>query len=242
MANHTGRTRSAFRACLLLQLLVLSAVYACTSEEKLETSQQSPSSGFTFFGVHQDTAFDKSLRERLVDTLSSDAVEYRSIINLEVVESGFLRQHFPLLDELNRRLNTPPGERIEYPTIRLMYRWAARKDLPFSYVELLFSDDMRKPLYIKIESILDIEDIFDTLQEKYGEPTLLKLDGGDANIRYWEDNRSVFLAAKLFRRNERPQYRMMIYFTDNLESFILAQEKKRRDQEEKKKQEGRSAF
>ena len=226
---------------LTLQMIFLTAL-ACSSEEKLETPQQEASAGFTFFDIHSHTIYSKQLREHLADTLSSDAVEYRSIVNLEIVEKGFLQQNFPLLDELNRRLNHPPGERVEHPTVKLMYRWAARKNLPFSYVELLFAEDTRKPLYVKIESTRDISDIIDSLSDKYGRPATLPLEANRGEIRYWKSNRDVFLAAVLTRRNERPLYRMMIYFTDNLEEFIQAEEQKRQVQEEKQKREGRSAF
>ena len=223
-------------------LLTLLALVACSSEEKIEAPQQAQPDGFTFFDIHQNTLYTKSLRDRLVDTLSSDAIEYRSIINLEIVQEGFLQQYFSRIDELNRRVNYPAGERIEHPTVKLMYRWASRKNLPFSYVELMFSGDTRKPLYVKIESIRDISDIIDSLSEKYGRPVVSQLEQDRGEIRYWENNRDVFLVAKLYRRNERPLYRMMIYFADNLEEFIQVREKKRQAEEEKQKREGRSAF
>jgi len=240
MMHQDPKTRSALQVLIGLSILLL--VTACSSEEKIEPQQQERSGGFTFFDVHHHTIYSKSLRDRLVDTLSSDAIEYRSTINLEIVQNGFLQQHFPTIGELNQRLNYPAGERIEHPTIKLMYRWSARKNLPFSYVELLFSQDTHKPLYVKIESIRDISDIFDALSEKYGQPSLLQLEQNRGEIRYWEDNRDVFLVAILSRRNERPLYRMMIYYADNLEEFIHTEEKKRQEKEEKQKREGRSAF
>jgi hypothetical protein len=123
-----------------------------------------------------------------------------------------------------------------------MYRWATRKALPFSYVELLFSQDSRKLLYVKIESARNISNIIDSLSEKYGPPKMIQLDSGRGETRYWEKNRDVFLVAKLFRRNRRPLYRMMIYYADNLEEYILGQEKLRQMIEEKQQREGRSAF
>ena len=243
MTRQTVKIRPEFAAVFVLSaLLAMLAVVACSSEEKVETQQQPPPDGFTFFDIHQKTIYNKSLRDRLVDTLSSDAIEYRSIISLEIVQPGFLQQYFPLLDELDRRLNHPAGERVEHPTIKLMYRQAARKDLPFSKVELLFSQDTRKPLYVKIESRRDISDIIDALSDKYGQPTVSQLQQERGEIRYWQSNRDVFLAARLSRRNERPLYRMMIYFADNLEQFIRTQEKMRLAEEEKRKREGRSAF
>ena len=239
---HENTAKSAPAVRLGLILLFSLWAFACSSEEKIETQQQKSPGGFTFFDVHHDTIYTDSLRDRLVDTLSSDAVEYRSVIDLEVVYEGFLQQFFPRIEQLNQRLNNPPGERVEYPTIKLMYRWAARKNLPFSYIELLFSQDTRKPLYVKIESISDISDIVASLSEKYGQPTTAQLEERRGELRYWEKNRDVFLVARLLRRNERPLYRMMIYYADNLEEFIRLQEKMRQEKEEKQKREGRSAF
>ena len=242
MNHRYGKVKSLIRVLLVLPLLVILTILSCSSEEKTETQKKDRTEGFTFFDINPNTIYSKSLRDRLVDTLSSDAVEYRSIINLEIVQSGFLQQYFPRLDELNRRLNDPPGERIEHPTVKLMYRWAARKNLPFSYVELLFSKDTRKPLTVKIESIRDISDIIETLSGKYGQPTVAQLQQGRGEIKYWEKNRDVFLVAILTRRNERPLFRMIIYYADNLEAFIRAEELKRQALEEKQKREGRSAF
>jgi hypothetical protein len=242
MAFHNANKKSSLPVWFWLQMLIFLAFIACSSEEKIEPQRQENSGGFTFFDVHHDTIYAKSLRERLVGTLSSDAIEYRSIINLEIVAEGFLQQHFPQLDELNRRLNYPAGERVEHPTIKLMYRWATRKNLPFSYVEFLFSQESRKPLYVKIESARNIDDIVDSLSGKYGPSTILQLDSGRGEIRYWENNRDVFLVARLLRRNRHPLYRMMIYYADNLEEFILGQEKLREMIEEKQQREGRSAF
>lgn len=242
MNYRAGKIKSLIRVLFVLPLLVILTVFSCSSEEKIETPKKDRNGGFTFFDIHSNTIYSKPLRERLVDTLSSDAVEYRSVINLEIVQSGFLQQYFPRLDELNRRLNDPPGERIEHPTVKLMYRWTARKNLPFSYVEILFSEGTRKPLTVKIESIRDISDIIETLSGKYGQPTVAQLQQSRGEIQYWENNRDVFLVAILARRNERPLFRMIIYYADNLEEFILAEEKKRQALEEKQKREGRSAF
>lgn len=242
MTIQRQKSTSCTSVLLGLLWLILTVVVACSSEEQIEPPQKVSPEGFTFFDIHQNTIYSEALRDRLAETLSSDAVEYRSVINLEIVQKGFLQEHFPRIAELNRRLNHPAGERVEHPTIKLMYRWAARKNLPFSYVELLFSQDTRKPLYVKIESTLDISDIVDALSEKYGSPTVLDLQQGRGEIRYWENNRNVFLAAILSRRNERPLYRMMIYYADNLDEFISAQEKKRRQMREKREREGRSAF
>ena len=178
MAFPNSHDKNASNVWLWLWLLVFVTVVACSSEEKIEPQPQTNSGGFTFFDIHHDTIYTKSLRERLVGTLSSDAIEYRSVIILEIVEEGFLQQHFPRIDELNQRLNYPAGERVEHPTIKLMYRWATRKALPFSYVELMFSQDSRKPLYVKIESARDISNIVDSLSEKYGPPTMKQLDSG----------------------------------------------------------------
>ena len=240
MTFHNPNRKSA--SAVWLWLLIFLTVAACSSEEKIEPQQQTNSGGFTFFDVHHDTIYTKSLRERLVGTLSSDAIEYRSVINLEIVEEGFLQQHFPRIDELNQRLNYPAGERVEHPTTKLMYRWATRKALPFSYVELLFSQDSRKPLYVKIESARNISNIVDSLSEKYGPPSMIQLNSDRGEIRYWENNRDVFLVAKMLRRNRRPLYRMMIYYADNLEEYILGQERMRQMIEEKQQREGRSAF
>jgi hypothetical protein len=241
MVFHCKRTDSS-PAVILLGITLVLFVFACSSEEKISTGEQSRPDSFTFFDVGEATLFSKSLRDQLGERLGSVAIEYRSIIDLDIEGKRLLPQHFPDVAELNTRLNSPLGERIEHKTIKLMYRYAGRKDLPFSYVEFMFSNYTKRPLLIKIESKKDIADIINTLEEKYGQPQNITTKDSADRILYWKHNRDVFLVVVFENRRGDQEYRMMIYYFDNLEELLATEEQERRALEEKRKSAGKSAF
>jgi len=128
----------------LTAILVLS----CSSGEQSTDHSRSQTDGITFFDVGANTVFSNALRDRLRKNLGPDAIAYRNTIDLEFNTKGFLQRQFPILHDLNQRLNTPAGERVEHDTVKLMYRYAVKENLPFSYVELVFSNNSGKPLLI----------------------------------------------------------------------------------------------
>lgn len=241
MVFHRKKT-DPWPVAILLGLTLALFVIACSSEEKVSTAEQSRPDSFTFFDVGGTTLFSESLRDQLGESLGSDAIEYRSIIDLEVEGKKLLPQYFPEVADLNARLNSPLGERIEHNTIKLMYRYAGRKNLPFSYVEFMFSNYTRRPLFIRIESEKDIAGIIDTLEEKYGRPQNITPKDSNDRILYWKNNRDVFLVVVFANRRGDLEYRMMIYYFDNLEELLATEEQERRAQEEKRKSAGKSAF
>jgi hypothetical protein len=214
----------------------------CAGEDKPAEPGQTPESGFTFFDVGADTRFSDDLRERLSERLNNDAIEYRTLIDLEFNRKGFLQTHFPILHDLNTRLNSPAGERVEHNTIKLMYRYAVKKDLPFNYVEILFSNYTRKPLYIYIQSEKEISEVIETLKQKYGQPETVAWDEGEARTLYWQKESEFFLASTLTTRLGDFEYRLVIYYADNLEALIAAEEEERRLLEEQRQKAGRKAF
>ena len=82
MAFHRNKTDSPLAAFLLGLILIL-FVFACSSEEKVNTGEQSQPDSFTFFDVGANTLFSKPLRDQLGERLGSVAIEYRSIIDLD---------------------------------------------------------------------------------------------------------------------------------------------------------------
>ena len=215
---------------------------ACSSEEKSTTGQLPPVAGFTFFNVGSSTEFSDTLRGRLEDQLSDDAIQYRNTIDLEIREKGFLKKHFPVLHELNLRLNTPLGERVEHKTVKLMYRYATRKNLPFSYVELVFSNYTGHPIYIHIRSRKDISAIIQTLEEKYGPPAALDIEDRDDKVLFWKDQRDVILVSVAATKAGDLEFRMTIYYLENIQELIQAEKEERRVQEERRKKAAERAF
>jgi hypothetical protein len=92
---------------LLVVIMVLVVFFTMRSNDKSDRSEQVPKS-FTFFDVGANTLVSKFLRKELGDKLGSEAIEYRSIIDLEVNFKGFLERHGDSIIRRERESNTTP--------------------------------------------------------------------------------------------------------------------------------------
>jgi len=237
----TNRIIQLSAVILLVVIIVLIMIFIMRGNDKPDRSEQIPDS-FTFFEVGANTLFSKILRKELGDKLGSEAIEYRSIIDLEINFKGFLERYFSGLNALNQRLNYPAGERVEHNTIKLMYRYAQKKDVPFHYIELLFSSYTHKPLFIKIVSKKDVSEIIDSIQKKYGQPVAIDWQPDSGRSKHWINKRDTLIVSIATDRRGDLVYHITIYYYDNLEELLDTEEKERRLREEKRKQAGKAAF
>lgn len=229
-----------YRQSFLLAVAVL-LLFSCSTDEQSPDYSRSQTEGITFFDVGAETVFSDALRNRLQKNLGPDAIAYRSTIDLEFNAKGFLQRHFPILHDLNQRLNTPTGERVEHDTVKLMYRYAVKENLPFSYVELVFSNDSGKPLFIQVRS-RDLSDIIRTLEEKYGSPQAIDQPADEGRVFFWRDHRDVLLVSIIPTWRGDKEYRLVIYYVDNLEKLVAVEEKERRQKEEERRRAGEKIF
>lgn len=198
--------------------------------------------GFTFFDVGVNTQIDDALRRDLQGQLGSDAIGYRLPITLEFNYKGFLADHFPEIDRLNRALNAPFGERKEHDTLVLMYRRAHKMETPFDYVELVFSNHTKRPLLFRIEPAGVGPAILDTLIEKYGPPRTIQWGDGDAKTLWWEDHTDLLFASVSPNRFGTPVYRFRIVFTRNIETMLKREIAEQQDREQQRRKAGEKAF
>lgn len=208
---------------------------SCSADERPLDEIRGQMDGITFFDVGANTVYSDELRNRLRKNLGPDAVEYRSTIDLEFNAKGFLERHFPTLHQLNQRLNTPAGERVEHNTVKLMYRYAVKENLPFSYVELIFANVTAKPLFIQIRSRKDLSDIIRTLEEKYGTPQTIDEPQEAGRFFFWRDHHDVLLVSVIPTWRGDKEYRLVIYYVENLENLVAAEEKERLEKEEERR-------
>ncbi len=233
---------AAFRlAYIILSFLIL---FSCSDEQELaKTSTNSAKSEtFTFFDLGTHTQINKQVRKDLRKRLGRDAIENRSIIDLEINFSGFLKKHFPELDNLNQRLNFPPGERVEHKTVKLMYRYAQKQNSPFDYVELVFSDYTKRPMLFKINFQKDEADIVETLKTKYGRPQLIDWSEENGNSMYWQKNMDYLIVSLVPDQFGNHEYQIIIYFTENLNQLIAAEKEEREKKEAQRAKSGKTAF
>jgi len=218
--------------------------YSCGEEKEPAEKQtaQVPSDSFTFFDLGMRSTLSKSVRNDLRQRLGRHAIEHRSIIDLDINFYGFLKKYFPSLYELNQNLNSPPGERIEHNTVKLMYRYARKANIPFDYVELVFSNYSQHPLLFRINFQKDEANIIETLKTKYGEP--LRIDWKDKNGQsmYWEKNNDVLIVSLVPDQFGHPQYQIRIYFVENIKTLLAAESAEKEKSGSQGAKSGKTAF
>lgn len=220
-------------------------IWPSGSDEQAENElpwQEGPKSGFTFFDINAETRLNDSLRKALESRLGSDAIAYRMPVTIDVNYRGFLKDHFPHLDRINRNLNAPFGERREHNTVKLMYRRAHRKQIPFQYVELIFSNFNRRPLLFRIEPAGVGPAILETLREKYGSPRSISWSDGQAETLWWEYETDLLFATIEPNRFGEPEYRFQIIFTRNIEDMIRKEKTAAEERNAKRREAGEKAF
>lgn len=198
--------------------------------------------GFTFLNIGENTKISNDVREQLRDTLGPDAVERWNTLDLNVNYKGFLKKYFPELHELNKKLNSPIGERVEHNTIQLTYRYSRKKNAPFDYVKLVFSNLTQKPLFFFIESKRAGADIVDAITKKYGEAKTIQWDDNGGRSLYWKENQSILILSISNDRYGRPEYQTAIYYVPSLKELVFAEQEKTKHQQEVINKTGKTAF
>jgi hypothetical protein len=230
-----------FRALLISWLVVLTS--ACGEKETPETqTKEAGPETFTFFELGRNSVMSKRTRRELGNKLGRDAIERRSILDLEINYPGFLGTYFPDIKQLNQKLNFPPGERVDHNTVKLMYRYAQKKNIPFDYVELVFSNYTQKPVLFRIHFQKDESNIIKTLEAKYGPPTSIKWEKENGTSFYWTKHNDVLVVSLVPNQFGNPEYQIMIYFTENLNELISTEQAEKEEREQRRAKSGKTAF
>jgi len=198
--------------------------------------------GFTFFDVHRTTVLTRSLRRSLSQTLGADAIAHTNPIDLTVVNPDFFRSYLSELHQLNQRLNPPLGERREHDTTRLTYHRAQRQNMPFRYVELVFSNRSGLPLYFTINPSEDFAASIAALKSKHGEPRTVTLDTQTAPVLIWEQEGDILVASTFPRKSGRTSQELRIYFVNNLKQFVESEAQARARQDSGTREAVKRAF
>jgi len=217
---------------------------ACNdSREPASEKPQPPGlESFTFFNLGRNTRLTQTVRDDLEEKLGRDAIERRSTLNLEVNYSGFLKNYFPELDRVNQKINYPPRERVEHNTVKLMYRYAQKKNVPFEFVELIFSEYTQTPLLFRINFLKDEAAIIKTLEQKYGSPQIIDWQEENGQSMFWKQNHDFLIVSRVPDQFGNPEYKLVIYYIDNLEKLIETERKEKEQKEQQEAQKGKAAF
>jgi len=229
---------------MVLIIAVAPVVISCgdNHESPNNSSISENTESFTLFGLGRTTRLTNGVRGDLKDTLGRDAIERRSILDLEINYRGFLAEYFPQLDDLNRKLNSPLGERVEHNTVKLMYRYAQEKNVPFNLVELIFSDYTKTPVIFKINFKVDESNTVATLQEKYGPPQVIDWGEDNGKSLFWKKNGDFLIASRIPDRFGNIEHQIVIYFVGSLEQLIETELKEKEERELQRAKTGKKAF
>jgi len=240
MIEKIKAARSFFLIISLLALLGVSCGNDPTPPKTRDVSRHPDT--FTFFEVGKNSILSRDLRKELSNALGDEAVEQRTVIDLEINYKGFLKTHFPDIEKLNQELNFPPGERVEHRTIKLMYRYAQKKNVPFDYVEIIFSEFTQGPLLIRVRFKKDDSNTVEALKEKYGPPKTIQWNHESAASLYWRKNSDLLILSIIPDRFGNPTYQIAIYFTQELEELLKAERIEKEKTRKERTASGKTAF
>jgi hypothetical protein len=229
-------------AAVISILIVWILTNRTSSDIEMPPPPTDKADSFVFFNLGRNTLFNETIRRTLTERLGPDRVETWSPISLEMHEPGFIAKHFPVLDEMNRRLNINNGLDIGEHTIKVTYRYAMNQELPFYYIKFVFSDFTRRPLYFRIKMKLDGQYVVDTIREKYGTPEIIHWGEQDNFTLFWEKDGDIMTISKVENRIGEPEYQIMIYYLSNLQNLLRIQKDYIQKQTEEKTETGKSAF
>jgi len=221
-----------------------SFLFSCGEQSDPQAPEPPPgkSEGFSFFELTAESRLTSELRKELEKKLGSDAVSRKSPLNLEIAPKTFLQEHFPQIHALNQRLNYSPRERIEHNVTKLMYRYPGKKQVPFSFVELIFSNYTGKPMVFHTSAKQEGAIVIQTLEEKYGEPRVAQWDEGRQRALYWRKEGELMVVYALRDRFGNPEYQVQLLFFEAIEELLRTEEKEREAREREKKEAVRDAF
>ena len=228
----------------LVMGLTLLMFFSCGEKKEPATEQrvQTQSDSFTFFDLGKNSKLSKSIRSDLRQRLGRDAIEGRGIIDLEINYYGFLEQYFSSLNELNRELNSPAGERIEHNIVKLMFRYARKENLPFDYVEFLFSNYSQLPLLFRINFQKDEANIVQTLKSKYGDPRLIDWKNKGGHSMYWDKDNDILIVSLVPDQFGNPEYQIRIFFVENIKALLATESAEKEKQKSRRARSGKKAF
>lgn len=230
---------------LILPTCIAILTAGCSSKDESDTSRgTSPTSavGFRFLDLNAASRLDDALRGELRERLGSDAIWRRTPLDIEINYDGFLKQYFDELYRLNQRLNYAPRERVEHDITKLMYRYPQKKNLPFSYIELIFSNNGGAPLVFNIEAKRDGDAVVATLEDKYGTPGKITWNSGRDRALFWRKPGEIMIASIVADQYGQPEYGISIFFTEHIENLVENEEEERRQLQKEKEKAGKTAF
>lgn len=225
---------------LLISIIMISTDHDTETTVSLIPEPDSTPKGFTFLNLHANSILTSSVRDRLREALGSEAVETKTVLDLEMHYPGFLATYFPSLNNLNRKLNFEDGfrMRVEHNTIGLIYRHSSS----FKHVELFFSNYTQKPLLFRIKAKRESSDILSAVRKRYGEPEVITWKDNKGRSLIWKQDKDVLIISLFADQYGNPQFEIMICHVGNIEKLLLTEHAEKRKIKAEKEKAGKTVF
>ena len=123
-----------------------------------------------------------------------------------------------------------------------MYRYAQKKNVPFDYVELVFSDYTDTPVLFQINFKVDESAIVDTLREKYGKPEVIAWSEKNGESMFWKKNGDFLIVSLMPNQFGKHDYQIVIYYTENLKQLNETERKEKEAKEQQEAKKRKAAF
>ncbi len=192
------------------------AAIGCDKQDRNPAVVSRMPDSFHFMDIGVNTIIDSDVRNRLVNTFGSDAIDRKSTIDLDLKYKGFLKAYYPDLAVLNQKLNVNDMVRKEYPATRLTFRNTGQTGSLFNLVELIYANDSGCPLLIKMAAKKEISDLIDTIKKKYGPPAEIPIEEGRGFSLSWKKQGDAFVIARFPGNYNQPEYHLMIVYANRL--------------------------
>ena len=229
-------------AVIVIGAVLLSMALSPSEKQTPLPTKKTETDGFSFFNVGAETVYSDAIRKALDERLGSGVLENRGTMDLRPGDGNYLKAHNPDIYRYHKQLNDQAGARIEHDIIKLTYRYALKKNTPFFYVELVFSNYSKLPLFFRIKAKKEGAGIIDEIRKKYGKPEEIVDPAGMNPTLSWQKGDDVFI---IFQNKDRlgdPEFLLMMYFKRNIKSLIAIEEQERIKAEEARKKSVRKAF
>lgn len=232
---------------IVMFLGVLVGLYLISNQRQYRVAVGEPEfahdvpESFAFFDLGANTQLNAGERRKLNRRLGSSAISYRGTVDLNLIYPNFLQDHFPELHELNRRLN-PPRERVEHAVTRLMFRHTRGQQIPFSTVDLVFSNYNGRPFFFSMELSPDGLDILEALKERYGNPDQIVWNNGSHQALFWKKEGDVLIFSITPDRLGNPRYGLRIFYTHTISQLLSIEAEKALERAQQRREAGRTAF
>ena len=123
-----------------------------------------------------------------------------------------------------------------------MYRYARKRNVPFEYVEILFSNYSKHPILISIQFKDDALGTVDRLKARYGPAREINWGRDSGKTLFWESQQDYLLVSMVPDQFGVNEHRITIYFGANLQQLIETEQAQQLRSSEEQTKSGKSAF